>query len=370
MEKKQLTHGGDWAGFEIEYGRQPLDFSMNVNPLGISKAMQEAIAKAAASAERYPDPLCRELTQRLAEAEGVPAERIFCGNGAADIIFRLAHALKAGGDMLLRQEPPEAHESGAAKSVLLVTAPTFSEYETAFAENGWQICRYLLKEEQGFRIGEDILDAIGEDTDAVFLCEPNNPTGITTDHQILHKILKHCRQTDTVLVIDECFYPLTGAGISGRGLNDNALHLRAFTKTFAIPGIRLGYVISRDREMLTAIRKHLPEWNVSRIAERTGEAASDVIRKTGYLEESVRMIDRERGYLAGQLEKLGIRVYGSDTNYILIRSVSDLYERLLERGVLIRRCANFSGLDETYFRIAVRKHEENEELIKIIGEVI
>ena len=227
--------------------------------------------------------------------------------------------------------------------------------------------------EIGRRAAEESRNAITtalEDTDMVFIADPNNPNGKLIDSALKRAIAQRCEECGSVLVIDECFYPLTGAGISGRGLNDNALHLRAFTKTFAIPGIRLGYVISRDREMLTAIRKHLPEWNVSRIAERTGEAAAALMEKTGYLEESVRMIDRERGYLAGQLEKLGIRVYGSDTNYILIRSVSDLYERLLERGVLIRRCANFSGLDETYFRIAVRKHEENEELIKIIGEVI
>jgi histidinol-phosphate/aromatic aminotransferase/cobyric acid decarboxylase-like protein len=204
----------------------------------------------------------------------------------------------------------------------------------------------------------------------VFIADPNNPNGRLIRPEIKRAIIERCEECGAALVIDECFYPLTAAGTERRDLTDNALHLRAFTKTFAIPGIRIGYMLSRDTRMLERIRKHLPEWNVSRIAERMGEAAAEVMAKAAFLEDSMRMIDRERGYLAGELGKLGIRVYGSDTNYILIRSVSDLYERLLERGVLIRRCANFSGLDETYFRIAVRRHEDNEELIKIIGEVL
>ena len=129
-------------------------------------------------------------------------------------------------------------------------------------------------------------------------------------------------------------------------------------------------MLSNDTEILGKIRKHLPEWNVSRIAERTGEAAAEVLASTDYLKDSVRLIQQEREYLAGELERLGVRVYGSDTNYLLIRSESDLYERLLERGILIRKCSNFSGLDDSFFRIAVRQHKDNEELINVLGKVL
>ena len=391
MEKKQLTHGGDWAGFEMEYGRQPLDFSMNVNPLGISKAVQEAIAKAAASAERYPDPLCRELTQRLAEAETVPAEQIFCGNGAADIIFRLAHALKPAGHMLLRQEPTEAHESGAAKPVLLVTAPTFSEYETAFAENGWKIRRYLLEEEKGFRIGEDILDEIGEDTDAVFLCEPNNPTGVTTDRQLLQKILEHCRQTDTVLVIDECFNGFledpAEHSMAAELQNGGLIILKAFTKLYGMAGVRLGYCLCQDAEMAEKIRSAGAPWNVSSLAQAAGIAA---LTDEEHVKQGLAIVRQERPWMKAQLaevldgadksgRKAGARIYG-EANYLLFHvSEEDLHagenaaapldQTLRSRGILIRNCSNYPGLGEGWYRVAVRKHEENLQLIEAMAEI-
>ena len=343
--KPTVLHGGDVYRNEVR-----LDFSVNLNPLPMPAEVTEAMRAGMEEIHQYPDPSQQKLRESIASLEQTEPDSIVCGNGASELLMAAVHAVM----------PKKA----------LITAPCYAGYAVALKAADAEVTEYFLNEDKDYIPDEGILDLINYDTDMVFIADPNNPNGKLIDPALKGAIAQRCEECGSVLVIDECFYPLTGAGISGRGLNDNALHLRAFTKTFAIPGIRLGYVISRDREMLTAIRKHLPEWNVSRIAERTGEAAADVIRKTGYLEESVRMIDRERGYLAGQLEKLGIRVYGSDTNYILIRSVADLYERLLERGVLIRRCANFSGLDETYFRIAVRKHEENEELIKNIGEVI
>ena len=343
--KPTALHGGDVYRNEVR-----LDFSVNLNPLPMPAEVTEAMRAGMEEIQQYPDPSQQKLRESIASLEQTETDSIVCGNGASELLMAAVHAVM----------PKKA----------LITAPCYAGYAVALKAADAEVTEYFLNEDKDYIPDEGILDLINYDTDMVFIADPNNPNGKLIDSALKRAIAQRCEECGSVLVIDECFYPLTGAGISGRGLNDNALHLRAFTKTFAIPGIRLGYVISRDREMLTAIRKHLPEWNVSRIAERTGEAAAALMEKTGYLEESVRMIDRERGYLAGQLEKLGIRVYGSDTNYILIRSVSDLYERLLERGVLIRRCANFSGLDETYFRIAVRKHEEKEELIKIIGEVI
>ena len=368
MKKEKLTHGGDWAGFEIEYGRQPLDFSMNVNPLGISEAVREAIAKAGAAADRYPDPLCRRLIQRLAEAEGVPAEWIFCGNGAADIIFRLARALK-----------PEEK----AAPVLLVTAPTFSEYEAAFAENGWEIRRYLLQEEKGFRIGEDFLDQIGEDTDAVFLCEPNNPTGITTDMQLLRKIRQRCRKTGTALVIDECFNGF---------LEDPAAHsmaaeletagpliiLKAFTKLYGMAGVRLGYCLCPDLETVERLRRAGAPWNVSSLAQEAGIAA---LEDQDHVKRGLAIVEEERPWLKDQLTKIigGAGIYG-EANYLLFHvnegSSNDsgnaklpLDEQLRRRGILIRDCSNYPGLGQGWYRIAVRKHEENLQMIEAMRDI-
>ena len=154
---KQLTHGGDWAGYRAEFGRDPLDFSANVSPLGLPEGVAKAITAALATADRYPDPLCRALREKLAVAEGVPAEWLLCGNGAADLIFRLALAAK----------PRTA----------LVTAPTFAEYAAALDTVGCTVDRFLLDEANDFAVTEDFVQAVTEETDMVFLCQPNIPPG-------------------------------------------------------------------------------------------------------------------------------------------------------------------------------------------------
>ena len=200
----------------------------------------------------------------------------------------------------------------------------------------------------------------------MFIADPNNPNGKLIDPELKKAICEKCAESGAVLVIDECFYPLTEAGLSRSSFEDNALHLKAFTKTFAIPGVRVGYMTSHDEEILGMIRKHLPEWNVSRIAERTGEAAAEVLAETDYLERSVSYIAEERAFLSERLTELGLKVYPSDTNFLLIKSYPGLYDQLIKRDILIRNCMNFSGLDDTYFRIAVRTHPDNEELVRII----
>jgi histidinol-phosphate/aromatic aminotransferase/cobyric acid decarboxylase-like protein len=172
-----------------------------------------------------------------------------------------------------------------------------------------------------------------------------------------------------MLIFDECFMPLTRTGITSAACDDRALHLRAFTKSFSVPGVRIGYMVSNDTGMLDKIRLHLPEWNVSGIAERTGTAAAKLASETDFLERSVRVIETERAYLSTELEKCGFKVYSSDTDYLLIKGRRDLYDILPRSGILIRRCSNLSGLDDSYFRIAVRNHNDNEELIRVIREI-
>ena len=373
--KPELTHGGDWAGYEIEYGKQPLDFSMNVNPLGIPAGVQEAIAKAGRTADRYPDPLCRALRNALSETEQFPAERIFCGSGAADIIFRLARALK----------PQKAGEDGDPP-MLLVTAPTFSEYEAAFAADGWAVRRNLLREANGFRLGEDILDGIGEDTDAVFLCEPNNPTGVATDRRLLQRILGRCRETDTWLIIDECFNGFLedpGAHTMQQD-SDHLIILRAFTKLFGMAGVRLGYCLCPDASVTEMLRQAGPPWNVSSLAQEAGLAA---LASREHTERGLAIVCRERPWMKERIAEITgtgtERIFG-EANYLLFRSPAhpharpeqhpdirpgeSLDERLRRRGILIRSCENFHGLGPGWYRVAVRTHEENARLIEALKE--
>ena len=157
---EQLVHGGDWAGYRAQFGRDALDFSANVSPLGLPEGVAKAITAALPTADRYPDPLCRELRAKLALHEGVPADHILCGNGAADLIFRLVWAKK----------PRRA----------LVTAPTFAEYAAALETVGCTVKRFILQAADDFAVPEAFLSAIDDRVDLVFLCQPNNPTGQLT----------------------------------------------------------------------------------------------------------------------------------------------------------------------------------------------
>ena len=151
----QLVHGGDWAGYRAEFGRDALDFSANVSPLGLPEGVARAITAALPTADRYPDPLCRELRAKLALHEGVPAEQILCGNGAADLIFRLVWAKK----------PRRA----------LVTAPTFAEYATALESIRCTVERFFLREQEDFAVTDAFCAAIRPGVDMVFLCQPQQP---------------------------------------------------------------------------------------------------------------------------------------------------------------------------------------------------
>ena len=182
---KQLVHGGDWMSYRERFGRDVLDFSANVSPLGLPEGVAQAIREALAEADRYPDPLCRTLRAALSRAEGVPPEQILCGNGAADLIFRLVWAAK----------PRRA----------LVTAPTFAEYAAALDTAGCEVKRFFLGEAEDFAVTDALVDAVDESTDMVFLCQPNNPTGQLASPGLVEKLLRRCEACGAILAVDECF---------------------------------------------------------------------------------------------------------------------------------------------------------------------
>lgn len=343
--RTEALHGGDVYRNEVR-----IDYSVNLNPFPMPVEVAEAIRGGVIEIHQYPDPSQQKLRERIAALENISAENTVCGNGASELLMAAVHAVM----------PRRA----------LLTAPCYAGYAVALKAADAEIIEYLLDESKDFALDEGILDRITDDVDMVFIADPNNPNGRLIGAELKKAIAAKCEECGTVLVIDECFYPLTEAGLKHDVITDNALHLRAFTKTFAIPGIRIGYMISQDTVLLDRIRKHLPEWNISRIAERTGEAAAKVLESTDYLQKSMKIVNKERVYLTDELGKLGVRVYRSDTNYLLLKSDPNLFDKLLEKGIFIRRCANFSGLNDTYFRIAVRKHDDNEELINILRQVL
>ena len=327
-------HGGNISHFE-----NILDFSANINPLGIPESVKRAVEASVSEMDKYPDPYCSALRERLAAYEGIPADNIVCGNGADDLIFRIVHAFR----------PARA----------IVTAPSFSEYSRALAETGCITTEHILSAESGFELTEGILSQLTPDIDICFICSPNNPTGRTAAPDVLEKIAGKCLENNIILVCDECFLGFVQNGESlslMRALNENCVILKAFTKLFAVPGIRLGYVVCGSISAAGRIRKSGQFWGVSSLAQTAGIAA---LGEKDYLRRTVKYVAKERERLTAEMRSMGIMVFESSANFLLFRSCSDLGERLLDEGILIRDCRNFAGLSQGYYRIAVRTHEEN-----------
>ncbi len=345
-------HGGDWAGYLAEYGTDALDFSANTSPLGLPAGVREAVIASLDSADRYPDPKCRALRYALAERHHVPADWIRCGNGAADLIDRAIFALRPKRAMIL--------------------APTFGEYADALRRFGCTVTEYPLFATEEFRVTERILDALTPDLDLVILCEPNNPTGITTDRGLLERILAVCRQRGIFMMVDECFNAFLDepdahsliSELPGGGL----LILRAFTKFYGMAGLRLGYCLCADTEFLRRVDEAGQPWPVSTIAQAAGIAA---LRETEYAAALRKLIREERPKLAEGLRALGCEVLPGEANYLLFRCEStDLEEKLKEKGILIRSCWNYTGLDASWHRTAVRGTDDNRRLLTALKEVL
>lgn len=347
-------HGGNIYGNEIEY-----DFSVNLNPLGPPESVRDALAAALNHVEEYPDPEYRELRRGLANYWQLAEEELVPGNGASELIPGIIRTLSPKNCM--------------------VTAPCYSGYETALnvAASSCRIHRIPLRAEDDFTLPENICQEIARvKPNLLILTNPNNPNGKRISANRLREIVDACRAAGTVLLVDECFLALSG------GDEDSLIHcirsealpavvLRAFTKTFAIPGVRLGYAVCSGSPA-ARIRRELPEWNLSVFAQYAGRAALEAAAggTSGYLAASVEMIAREREYLTAELESLGFRVFPSDANYILFQSRDrELHQKLLDKGILIRDCRDYHGLTAGFYRTAVRTHRENTVLLRCLRNI-
>ena len=357
---KNYIHGGDKYAFSRQASAQCtlIDFSANTNPLGMPKKVKEAAINAIENSEYYPDPFCRKLTETIAKAESkksgikITEDNIICGNGAADLIFRSIYALNL--------------------KKILVAAPTFSEYENAAKEKNIEIEYYYLKEENEFNFTEEILDHITEDIDGIFLCNPNNPVGNLIDKKLLHKILNKAKNINAFLLLDECFLELTGKEKENSMISklkdfDNLIIFKAFTKTYAMAGLRLGYILTGNLDVSDKIFNIGQPWSVSTPAQAAGIEA---VSENAFLEKSVKYIKKQREILVDALEKEGFKVYNGMANFIFFKGSKDLVKTMEKKGILLRDCSNYKGLSEGYMRIAVRREEENREFIEKLKEVL
>lgn len=336
-------HGGDIYRNQVE-----LDFSVNVNPLGMPKEVKAAIQKAVEDCVNYPDILAEELKRTVGHMQEILPEYLLFGNGASELLMAAVHGIMP------------------AKTVIVT--PSFYGYEYAAGAINGEIIYHVMRAEDDFCIGKNLYTTLTKEVDMLFLANPNNPTGRRMEKAELRELLYHCRDRGIFVLLDECFIEFCGENcsmISEAEEFDNLMILRAFTKIFAIPGVRLGYLICSNKNLLERIGRHLPEWNLSGFAHTAGCACA---RQKEYIQRTVEYVRTERQFLMEGLRKKGIKVFPSESNFVLCYSKQPMREQLLEHRILIRDCRNFRGLGEGFYRIAVRGRRENEMLLNAIGK--
>lgn len=338
-------HGGD-----IYRNPGVLDFSANCNCFGMPESVQAAAMRGVQFANAYPDPEWEALREAVADYEGTKSSQILCGNGASELLLVLAEAL----------QPRRA----------LLAAPCFLEYERVLSAVGAQTQWHLLSEKDDYLPGTAFLDALKKtDADLVILSNPNNPTGTLLAPEYLKEIIKLTKARGITLVMDECFLdfleePERCSAKQYLESDDHLIILKAFTKTFACAGLRIGYLLCSDQDILCKCKIHLPEWNVSLPATYAGIAAT---RERAWLRETAESIRAEREWLKEKLTELGYRVYPGAANFLFFTGAAGLYEHCLSHNILIRDCRNYRGLGVGAYRVCVRRREENAWLLQVIG---
>ena len=379
-------HGGNiYKVFREKNIKEILDYSSNINPYGIPESLKKRITENLEVLERYPDPDYVELRQKLANLNNVNLSDIILGNGATEIIFLFMKVINP-------------------KKILIVS-PTFGEYERAVKATGIsgdtvslsssngdnknienkkiEIEYFELKESDDFKLNiGNLKNELENKYDLLIICNPNNPTGKFLKLAQTEEILKECNKYDTKLFIDEAFIEFLEDGmkesiINTEGNKKNLFVTRAFTKFFAIPGLRLGYGMYFDKELEQKISEKKEPWSVNNIAEMAGLTVLD---DTEYIEKTLKWITKEKIYMYEKLNEIsGIKVYETEVNFITGKideklfseglNVKILREKMLEQGILIRDASNFKFLDERFFRLAIKDRASNDRVIEAMKEI-
>lgn len=378
-------HGGEDRSGRIRY-----DFSVNINPLGMPEAAKTALLSGWDIFENYPDDSCEALREALGARYGIGSDRIVCGNGASDLIYRLC--LSAGFHRVLLPEP------------------AFSEYERALRAAGCEAVPLFTEEDSGFVLEEKHVSQISESFDALFLCNPSNPAGGLMEKPLIERIVRQCDEMGVLLVADECFLDFVRGGeehsaVWAAAEGKNVVVIKAFTKIFAMAGLRLGFALFGDEGLAKETAQFGAPWQVSGPAQAAGLAVLGAAEYSAFIEAAAAYVEAERRVLEEGLKGFGFSVVKGFANFILFRAPNDL-DKLLEReGFSIRNCSDYrfrapAGEDEvsekrdvsaqsdaaagcsggertapadknmTYYRIAVRKGFENQLLLAAVGRCV
>nr|WP_294806807.1 threonine-phosphate decarboxylase [uncultured Nitrososphaera sp.] len=350
MTTGACSHGGIYS---VDHKKVRVDFSSNVNPLGAPKKAVRVIERQAGRlAPVYPDPECLDLKKGLSRRLGFDTGHITVGNGAAEIIYWFAQAF-------------------AGKRVV-IPAPTFCEYELASEKAGAEVTFVPLSAD--FALDAEAVTKSARGADAVFLCNPNNPTGLLATDAV-RKVVDGVDPSTTRILLDECFIELvdkpkenTLADMVRK--HENLVVLRSLTKSFGMAGLRLGYSISSPA-LAKEMQARKTPWNVNGLAQAAGIAA---LADRGHIARARALVARERRFLHDRIRKAGFLPIKSDANYFLVQIKGDSTEfrdRLLKKtGVLVRDCSTFTGMRDRHIRVAIKTHKENVALVKALEAMV
>lgn len=330
---------------------QRIDFSANINPLGPPTALKENWSQLFSAVTDYPDPKGKQLKKKLAEKEHLDPDQILLGNGGAEMISLVGRLL-------------------SGKKAVIVQ-PAFSEYEEACRVNECAVEYHQLAPNRWDWVDTDLPEKLKQ-SDALFLCNPNNPTGVYYSSSIILHLLRECEKHHCLLIIDEAFYDFLQdyeSTVSLINENPHLIIIRSMTKMFAIPGLRLGYLMANS-SIIQQLAAFQPHWSINALALKAGEWC---LESEPFERNTKELIERERKSLFQFYLERGFTVSPSSINFYLLKdpllnNQLPLFRFLLEKGIIPRHTMNFPGLEGEWLRFAIKGHNENIRLMEAIAQ--
>lgn len=361
IKHKDHFHGSDLEKIEAIYKIKKDDiisFSANVNPLGVSPLLRASLSEKIDAITTYPDREYTSLRKCIAQYCHTDYENIIVGNGSTELIslfIQIEHPKKA-----------------------LVIGPTYSEYEREIALGGGTTLYYPLKEKDDFTLNvDDFLEHLNESIDLLVICNPNNPTSSCITRKAMRRILDVCKQYDIYVMVDETYVEFADnmAEIDSIPLTNyynNIIILRGTSKFFAAPGLRLGYAVTGNRDLIKSINTRKNPWTINSLAVVAGET---MFKDTAYIEATKQLIasERERCYQALAASP-DYKVYKPSGNFMLVKIINEaltseyLFDKAIRQGMMIRDCSTFPFLDNKYIRFCFMNPEDNDRLLKCLLE--
>lgn len=360
LEHKDHFHGSDLERIEEIYGIKKdeiVSFSANVNPLGISPLLKKTIGEKIDCISSYPDRDYKELKSTIASYCNTSPEKIIPGNGSTELISMICDI----------KRPKKT----------LILGPTYSEYERELSLTGGKSYYFQLREKDDFILDTEHLDTqLREDMDMLIICNPNNPTSTTIDRNTLRSVLDICKERDIFVMVDETYIEFVDDRTRNEGIPltdyyNNLFIIRGVSKFFSAPGLRLGYAVTGNRDLIREVTKRMNPWSINTLAEEAGKV---MFKDTDYIDRTVSLIRKEREFVTEELKKIpGIKkVFTPTANFVLFKTDPDivnadiLFEACIKEKMMIRNCCTFPFLDNSYARICFMEHEDNLRLLDTI----